>query len=152
MKKVDIICSLFLISVGIVFCIGAMGVGIGNVVQPGPGFMPFGASVLLIFFSLGTVGEALFAASSESVSPLGKRWGTVIVVMIVLFAYACFLGSLGFLLATFILLTVLYKLSEGQTWKVALIESALTTAFTFLLFDYLLRVPFPRGILEFTGL
>jgi putative tricarboxylic transport membrane protein len=153
LRKADILCSIFLISIGLVFCIGAFGVGIGTVLQPGPGLMPIGAAVLLILFSLGTIGEALITISTGDIpAPPAKRWGMVIVVLVMLFAYACLLDFLGFLLSTFILLTLLFKLSEGQTWKVALAESTATTGLTYLLFDYLLRCNFPRGLLEFTGL
>ncbi len=154
MKKSDVICSLFLVFIGLLFCAGAFGIGLGSVIAPGSGFMPFGAALLLILFSLGTIGEALFSSRSGSreieASP-GKRWSTALVLLL-LFAYALLLDVLGFLVATFLLLTALFKASEGQTWKVAVVESLITTALTYLLFDYVLHCSFPRGLLSLVGL
>jgi hypothetical protein len=149
LRNTDILCSIFLISIGLIFGIGAFGVGIGTPTQPGAGFMSLGAAGLLIFFSLGTIGEALGTSSfvDTPASP-GKRWG---IIMVLLFAYACLLNFLGFILSTFILLTLLFKLSEDQTWKIALVESTMATGFSYLLFDYFLGCNFPRGLLKFIG-
>lgn len=152
MKKSDVICSVFLVFIGLFFCVGALRIDLGTVTAPGSGFMPFGAAVLLILFSLATIGEAFFspgAAQEGSGSP-GRRWSTT-VVLVMLFAYALLLDVLGFLVATFLLLTALFKMSEGQTWKIAVVESVATTAFTYVLFDYVLRCSFPRGLLTLVG-
>jgi putative tricarboxylic transport membrane protein len=133
--------------------VGAFRVGIGSLIAPGPGFMPFGAASLLILFSFGAVAESLFGARKDPAlgQSQGKRWGVAALVLFMLFIYALLLDILGFLLATFLLLTGLFRLSEGQTWKVALAESLTTTLLTYLLFDYALKCSFPKGLLEWTG-
>jgi hypothetical protein len=47
------------------------------------------------------------------------------------------------------MLTFLFKISEGQRWKVALGASIITMAFTYCLFDYFLQISFPRGFFGF---
>lgn len=115
--------------------------------------IPFGAALLLILFSLGTIAEALFTSKPEDALPeiLGGRSWAVLAVLLILFLYALFMGALGFVVATFITLTCLFKLSEGQTWRRALGASLLTTLLTYLLFAYALGVSLPQGLLESTG-
>jgi putative tricarboxylic transport membrane protein len=153
LKKADILCSLFLVVVGTLFCVSALRLGIATPSAPGPGLIPFGAALLLIFFSLGTIAEALFTSKPADALPkiLGSRSWAVFAVLAVLFLYALFMPRLGFVVATFIALICLFKLSEGQTWKRALGASLLTTFLTYLLFSYALGVSLPQGLLEFTG-
>ena len=153
MKKSDILCSLFLVAIGTIFCVSALRLGIARPSAPGPGLIPFGAAVLLILFSLGTIVEAALTSKPQKASPilLGKRSWAVFLVLVVLFFYAFVMNRLGFVVATFLALTCLFRLSEGQTWRIALGASALTTLVAYLLFAYALGVSLPQGLLEFTG-
>jgi putative tricarboxylic transport membrane protein len=152
-KKIDILCSLFLVGIGTIFCVSALHLGIAKPSAPGPGLIPLGAAVLLILFSLGTMVEAALTSKHKQASPiiLGERSWAVFLVLVVLFLYALFMNRLGFVVATFLALTCLFRLSEGQTWRIALGASVLTTLVTYLLFAYALGVSLPQGLLEFTG-
>jgi len=151
MKKIDIFSSLFLILIGGVFCVSSLNLGIGEIHAPGPGLIPLGTGALLILFSIGTILEAHFGSKVENETQLfkGKRWSVVVWVLLCLFAYVLVLDILGFILATFLILTVLFKISEKQSWKIALLASAMTTGFSYFLFDYMLQCSFPRGFLGF---
>ena len=151
MKTVETFSSLFLILMGVVFCLSSLGIGIGRINAPGPGLIPFGTGGLLILFSIGTIFETHFGKGLEGKASLfsGRRWGVVLSVLISLFLYALVLDILGFIVTTFLTMAVLFKISEKQTWKLALGASAFTTAFTYFLFDYLLKCSFPRGFLGF---
>lgn len=151
MKTIETFSSLFLILIGIVFCLSSFNLGIGRINAPGPGLIPFGTGVLLILFSIGTIFETHFSRKAEDKASLfkGRRWRVVLWVLISLFLYALVLDIIGFLVTTFLTMAVLFKISEKQTWKIALGASALTTAFTYFLFDYLLKCSFPRGFLGF---
>ena len=131
----------------------ALRLSIASPSAPGPGLIPFGAALLLIFFSLGTIAEALLTNRREAVLPdvlTGRSWA-VSAVLAVLFLYALFMPSLGFVIATLLALICLFKLSVGQTWKRAIGASLLTTLLTYLLFSYALGLFLPQGVLEFTG-
>jgi putative tricarboxylic transport membrane protein len=151
MKTIDTCSSLFLIIMGVLFSAGSLRLGIGTVNAPGPGLIPLGAGVLLILFSLATIVEARLGKRAEEKDSLfkGKRWGIALSVLIALFAFAFLLDILGFIITTFLTLTVLFKISEEQKWKIALGVSGLTTASAYFLFDYLLKCSFPRGFLGF---
>ncbi len=151
MKTIDTLFSLFLILVGVVFCLSSFKIGIGRINAPGPGFIPFGTGGLLILFSIGTIFETYFSRKVEGKASLfsGKRWEVVLSVLISLFFYVLVLDILGFVLATFLILMFLFSISEKQSLKVVLGASMLTTAFAYLLFDYFLKIPFPIGFLGF---
>jgi putative tricarboxylic transport membrane protein len=151
MKTIEIVSSLFLILIGAVFCLSSFDLGIGRINAPGPGLIPLGTGGLLILFSIGSIFEAYFGRKFEGKASLfrGRRWGVVLYVLISLFLYAFILDILGFIVTTFLTMVVLFKISERQSWRMALGTSALTTGFTYLLFDYLLKCSFPRGFLGF---
>ena len=151
MKKIDIFSSIFLILLGSVFCVSSFSLGIGKIHAPGPGLIPFGTGALLILLSTGTILEAHFGRKLKNQPSLfqGKRLRVVVWVQLCLFAYVLVLDILGFILATFLIMTVLFRISEKQNWKIVLLASALTTGFSYFLFDYVLECGFPRGVLGF---
>jgi putative tricarboxylic transport membrane protein len=152
----ELLSSLLLILVGTLFCYSSLQIGIGRINAPGPGLIPFGTGALLILFSMGTIVETLLAkrAEAQGSSPLfmGRRLGVILTVLVSLFAYALVLDFLGFLLATFLVLTLLFWIPKKQSWKGAVGIAALTTACTYALFVYALQCSLPSGILEFLGL
>jgi cell division protein FtsW (lipid II flippase) len=78
----------------------------------------------------------------------GRNWGQTIIVVAVLIAYCLVLPKLGYLLATFGLMLVLFTLGKMKFW-VVIPCSLLAVLLTYGLFDYLLRIPLPRSILGF---
>ncbi len=156
MKTGELLSSFLLILVGAYFCRSSLHIGIGSINAPGPGLIPFGTGALLILFSMGTIVEILVTkrakGAGEDTLFTGRRWGVVAIVLVSLFAYAVILDFLGFLTATFLVLTLLFKVSEKQSWKGAAGIAALTTTCTYLLFARALQVSLPSGILEFLGL
>ena len=156
MKTGELFSSLLLILFGALFCRSSLHIGIGSIGAPGPGLIPFGTGGLLILFSLGTIVEVIVTkraeAGNSAVLFSGRRWGVILAVLASLFAYALVLNFLGFLLATFLVLIILFKIPERQSWKGAVGMAALTTACTYALFAYALQSSLPSGIFEFLGL
>ncbi len=156
MKTGDILSSFILIVFGALFCRSSLHLGIGSISAPGPGLIPFGTGALLILFSVSTIVEAL--VTKRAGAGAGKalfsatRWPVIVAVLVSLFAYALVLDLLGFLPATFLIMTLLFKIPEYHSWRRALGTAALTTACTYLLFVYALRCSLPSGIFEFLGL
>jgi putative tricarboxylic transport membrane protein len=152
----ELLSSLLLILVGTLFCRSSLHIGIGSINAPGPGLIPFGTGALLILFSVGTIAEVLITKRAEAQGSIplfmGRRWGVIFSVLISLFVYALVLNFLGFLLATFLVLLLLFKIPGQRSWKGAVGVAALTTACTYALFGYALQCSLPPGILEFLGL
>jgi putative tricarboxylic transport membrane protein len=151
MKTIYTICSLILTLIGSIFCISSLSLGLGEINAPGPGLIPFGAGACLILLSVGTILETCTGTEMESKPQLfeGRRWVVSMWVLFSLFGYALVLDILGFIPATFLLITSLLKVSEKQSWKVALGVSILITAFTYLIFDYLIKMNLPKGFVWF---
>ncbi len=143
--------SVILTLVGVAFCVYSIRLGTGTVNAPGPGFVPFLAGGLLIVLTIVALIETRPEPKVKKWSELfgGERWRVVLGILGSLFLYALVMDFLGFILSTFLILTFLFKISEGQRWKVALEASILTMVFTYFLFEYFLQINFPKGFLGF---
>jgi putative tricarboxylic transport membrane protein len=149
MRTLAFIPSFVLILIGAAFCVSSFELGLGTIHAPGPGFVPLLAGGLLIVLTFTSLIEARPETKIKNWSGLfgGERWRVVVGILSSLFVYAAVMETLGFILSTFLMLTFLFKISEGQRWKVAVGASILTMVLTYLLFEYFLQISFPRGFL-----
>lgn len=124
--------------------------GLGTSHDPGSGYIQFWTGIIMAGLSLALLVQSLTAnADRTGIGEVfaGIRWGKVIYVTVVMVAYTALLEWLGFILATAILLLVLFKTVEPQSWTVAIIGSALTTGSAWLVFVYWLGQQLPTGSL-----
>ncbi len=131
-----------------VYCMGAVGLGIGPPSRPLPGFMP-----LLIGLFLG--GIALFSLLGSlwgKEAPLAESGGTLLsfhqikkplLIFGALIGYGLILDRLGFLASTSLLMLFLFKGIEPQRWGVAVLWTILTAGFSYLIFVVWLGCQFP---------
>jgi putative tricarboxylic transport membrane protein len=129
----------------------SLGLGVGALHNPGPGFMLFWAGILLAMSS-GILFGINFFKQREPVhrhdaSNGGDRRNTVIAIA-ALIVYCLALPKLGYRISTFALMIVLFSLGRMKPWAVVL-GSLLTVLLSYYLFDHLLRTPLPRGVLRF---
>ncbi|MCX5906502.1 MAG: tripartite tricarboxylate transporter TctB family protein [Deltaproteobacteria bacterium] len=124
---------------------------VGEWNDPGAGFWPLGAALLL-----GGLSAVNFLKSSLDKSPEDRapwyprqRWRAIVLIMASLMAYVFLLEWIGFLLGTFLLMAYLFRSAEPQRWAVAIGGSALISAATYLVFDIWLKTQLPKGILGF---
>ncbi len=151
MRNTDQTSSLFwlVVAIGIVFLSRKYGVGTFH--EPGPGFITFFAGLILIVLSL-----ALFFSNFRDQAErntLGNLWaglefGKVLYVLLLLVAYVIFLKPVGFLITTFLLLVLLFRVKGSYRLKTLLLMSLLVTAGSYLVFEIWLQAQFPKGILE----
>ena len=132
---------------------GAYGLELGGLRNPGPGFWPFWAGVLLSGFSLLVF---IFSArknfkETESSPSLwaNVQWGKFFLVLISMVVYTSALNFLGFILSTFFLMMVLFKTGESQKWPFAILASLVTVCLSVLIFDRWFQLNFPRGFWGF---
>ncbi len=151
MVILDRVVGIALILIGFLFCIGSLRLGIGKLNSPGPGFLPLIAGGLLILLSLGTISEGRRIKRAESTSPLfkGKRSVVPFSVLISLLVYSLVLDLLGYLLATFLMLVLLFSIWKKQRLMVVLGASALITVVTYFFFGSFLKITLPTGFLGF---
>jgi hypothetical protein len=117
-------------------------VGLGTPREPGSGFLSFCAGLVLAFLSMVLIirGWGL----RESLKAHSRR---VILALVSLFVYSLVMEPVGFILATFFLVGILFRLGEPRRWWVLLGISALVTFLAYLVFGVLLHVYFPRSFL-----
>ncbi len=148
MRRAEQIACLFWIVVSLVVCAGAIGLKLGTPSDPGPGFLPFGTGALmgiLAFVHLMKVSTASVKGESGEFLWQQVNWRRTISVILSVFVYALLLPHLGYLIATFILMVILFSLYDRRRWAVAVPASLLVIGITYLVFHVWLKVQFPTG-------
>ncbi len=151
MVRRDILSCVVLLFFSIHVLIVSLRLGIGPYQSPGPGFIPFWSSLLLALFScLLLCSRFLQTEDPDRLADLwrGRDWGHTIIAVTVLITYCMALPKLGYLIATFGLMLVLFTLGKMKFW-VVIPCSLLAVLLTYGLFGYLLKMPLPRGIFSF---
>jgi hypothetical protein len=146
--------SLFLFGVALAVLLGATKLGLGAVGNPGPGFLPFLAAGVLVFCSGIYFLSRVVLTVQRSHDPLtrpwaGTQWRKVIYVVLTLIAYSIFFEDVGFIACTFFLMMFLLRVMEVKHWYTVLIGGVLITFVSYMTFEKLLMIGFPRGILGF---
>lgn len=128
--------------------------GLGTWTIPGPGYFPFGASVLLGIISLSALAKALLSESSEErqkdemQSPGPLKWGNLILTLGGMLAFSTILNSLGFVLSTFLLMMFFLRIIGRQSVRVSFATALCITVASYLIFELALDSQLPKGILE----
>jgi putative tricarboxylic transport membrane protein len=148
----DQLSGLFWLAISIFVCIEASLIGIGDFHSQGPGFLPFLSGVMLSTFSIIlVVTSTLKKAGSRGIKNLwkGMSWGKVVWVLILLFVYALLLPILGYLIATFGLMTLLFGIVGKTKLWIKAVAGIITVLATYIVFYVWLEVQLPKGILGF---
>ena len=114
--------------------------GLGTLKKPGSGFLTFCAALLLSVFSLVLISRGWRLREGKRPFP-----GRVILALFILILYSLALDSLGFILSTFLMVGIFFRLAQQRSWWTLAGMSALVTFLAYLVFGVLLRVYFPRG-------
>ncbi len=153
MRRYDQMSSLVWLAFAIYICITSSRLSFGSFDHPGPGFLPLLVGIFLGMFSIIAFLQAyLSKVVDETISSWypKERWKKLIGVLTVMFAYACCLEILGFLLTTFLLLIFLFRAGmESQKWSVAIGGSAIASFSSYAVFELWLKTQLPKGLLGF---
>lgn len=149
MDRKHVISGSLWLAVSLFVAFMAVDLGLGTLTQPGSGFIFFCSSVglgvlsvILIIKSVLRKGEATPLMDGWK----GLKWGNAVLAIGILFFYALILDELGFILSTFLLMTVLFGLGRSRYW-VVIASAVMTTILSFVIFGYFLGVRLPKGIL-----
>lgn len=131
-------------------CAAAVRMGIGSFQVPGPGLLPLlaaGAVGLLALLLLvrGTLKKEKGGRIGELWT--GTTWKKVVLVSASLLIYALFLNHLGFLIATFGLMALLFGVLGRSQWWIRVIAALVTVLVAYLIFHVWLEVQLPKGLL-----
>jgi len=151
MKLYDQTSSLFWLLVSVAVFLESIRLGVGDLHNPGRGFLTLGASGILGVLALILfIGASLRKAEAER-EPLfaGKMWKRILFVLIVLWLYAWAMPTVGYLISTFILMLLLFWVLEKKKIGWVFASSVLSTLLTYVVFSKWLNCQFPDGLLGF---
>ena len=126
--------------------------GVGSFGNPGMGFMACGASGIMVLLSLILLIQTFIRGkgTEESVRPFaGLMLGRVIGFVIAVFIYILLLPSLGYLIATFLLMACLLVIVGRRKWWLAYPLSCSEQPCKLLCLCQAFSVPVPDGYSRF---
>jgi putative tricarboxylic transport membrane protein len=142
------ISSLVLIVVSVYVFWGSLKYGIGTPVDPGSGLMPMLASLLVFVLSSGLLLKEIIRAGKHrgqgDAAGLGRYTRPAGLVAGIV-AYSWLLELFGFITVTFLLLFLMFSITEPHIWRRNLLISAVITLASFAFFR-VLQVDLPIGI------
>lgn len=148
----DQVSGFFWLAISIFVCIEASRLGIGDFHSQGPGFLPFLSGVMLSALSIILlVTSTLKKMEKRGIKNLwkGMSWGKVVLVLSLLLIYALLLPILGYLIATFGLIILLFGIvGKTKVW-IKVVAGIITVLATYMVFCVWLEVQLPKGILSF---
>ena len=141
--------SFFYAGLGASIAISACSFGLGTLTNPGPGFLPFTGGLLMILLSgiIYLQARSPAAEGEKELLQIGNR--KIFLITAYLILYAVFFRKVGFLLGSFILMTLLFQLLERRSWFGSLLVSATTIFVSYMVFVVWLKVQFPKGFFGF---
>jgi hypothetical protein len=151
MKLYDQTSSLFWLLVSVAVFVESIRLGVGNLHNPGRGFLTLGASGILGFLALVLLLRASLRKTEGERKSLfaGRMWERVLFVLVVLWLYAWAMPTVGYLVSTFILMLLLFWVLEKKKLGWVLASSVLSTVLTYVVFSKWLNCQFPDGLFGF---
>jgi putative tricarboxylic transport membrane protein len=151
MRRILFYCNLFWLLFSLFICVESYRLKLGAINQPGPGFFPFSAGLVMLILSLAALFRSIRGMEKEEKALRQEpfRWWNIVIILIAITAYAFSLEKIGFLINTFLFICLLLKVVEPQTWKTAIIGGLITTIAANLIFNVIFRTQIPSGILGF---
>lgn len=149
MKKADQWSGLvlLLLAAGMIWL--ALGLPFGEIRKPGPGFFPFWLGVIMGAMSIGLIVQTTLANRTvrtiRNILEEDARWSKVLLVLVALILYAFLMDTIGFLIVTFLLMVVLLRFIEPQSWKVVIGWALAGSVGSYLIFEVWMKLRLPKG-------
>jgi putative tricarboxylic transport membrane protein len=148
MKRLNQATSLFFVWISILIITSSLKLGVGSIQDPGPGFLGFLSSILLLCLSLAIfIEETLKSAKEKGERRFGwENLSKPFVLMVALCVYAFFLDTLGFLLSSFLLMWIMLLIDSPRKWYSHGLVAFIIVNVSYLVLCKWLRVLLPAGI------
>jgi putative tricarboxylic transport membrane protein len=146
MKKIDV-SMVFLVVFAIAICVESYKLGLGRLNAPEPGLFPF-----LIGLTLGVLAAVyqllvVFHPGFQVISRMYIPYRRIAPAIVGVFAYSFVLTKIGFIVATFLFVFFLLKVTERKSWGTSLLVSAGIVLVSYFLFRVWLGLQLPSGLL-----
>lgn len=147
-ERWDRVTGYLLLFIGLVTAWSSVHLSMGRFRHPGPGFLPFGLSIVLTLLSI----VLIFTRREKGATPTPfwpqRTWLRPLLGLAFLILYAFLIGKLGFLLTSLIFLLIWLGVIERVRWRTMVSISISVTVALYLIFGLFLEVPLPRGFLK----
>ncbi len=147
-ERWDRVAGYILLFIGLVTAWSSVHLSMGRFRHPGPGFLPFGLSIVLFILSVGLILTRWKKGATSTPFWPQRTWLRPLLGLAILFLYALLIGKLGFLVTTLIFLLIWMGLIERLRWLTIVSISLSVTAALYLIFGLFLEVPLPWGFLK----
>jgi Tripartite tricarboxylate transporter TctB family len=140
---------IFLIVFAILMGLLSFQLGIGKIHNVKAGFMPFLASILIFSLSLLVLLMEAVGSVKEDKKEAFIDWGSLkkpAILVVALTGYALLLKIFGYLITSFVLMFVMFLVTEPEKWRKDIFIAAIAITLSFLVFDKWLQVRLPAGI------
>ncbi len=125
--------------------------GLGEIHHPGPGFMPFYVGIILLIISFSLLARYLlqkgYRAKTGEEQKDARNVTKIVIAIASLVAYGVFLERLGFLVATFLLVGILFRTAGVKRYHFIVLGTILTVVISYILFTSL-GLKFPKGVFD----
>jgi putative tricarboxylic transport membrane protein len=148
MSRLNLYSSAFWLFLSVYIAFECYRLGLGTWHEPGPGYFPFGATVLLGGMALSVFIKSLRRSAAPKQGPpleQKSRRLNVVLVLIAMGLYSFFLNTIGFVLCTFLIVFFFVKVIALQRWKSSILMAIGMAVGSYLLFSVLLNAPLPLG-------
>ena len=153
-NKKDFASGLALLVVGLFLAFQSIRLPLWGASGPEAGFYPLTIAVIMVSLSLFLVlksgiltrprGEGKRVEQGMDRIHLHKVFAYLILVLL----YGTLIEKVGFLITSALLLFLILKFVERQSWKTTLVVGVTSIVISYTLFVYFLQVPLPRGFLQ----
>jgi hypothetical protein len=138
--------GIILLGLGIFVCSHAVELTLGKPSRPGPGFLPFGLGLILVFLAILYLVQSRRQKPRSPAHSPGSFLRTLLAVGILCF-FAAFVNWLGYLITTFFLFVFWLVLIERKKWPMVFFLACLAMVAVYF-FNFLFSVQLPRGLLR----
>ncbi len=141
----------FLFVVSLFLCYGAVRLGIGKTHDPGPGFLPFLAGLIITILSLILIISS-FQNKLKHFLPetplLTVRASLTLGVFVI---FGLLVEKAGFFICAFFVTIIMLWINGVKKWPLLFLVAILTSGGIYLVFNVLLDVRLPLGVLRLGG-
>jgi putative tricarboxylic transport membrane protein len=151
-KKLGLLFYGFLVFLGVAICLASWRMGYGEAAKPGSGFLPFWCGILMTMISLWIMiqgrGKKDKVSQKETEPPQEiDPWKPLVILGAMVF-YCLSFEPLGFILANFLFLVLLFRFVWQKGWGFNLATSVLINVAFYGIFQKLMEVRLPPGVLQ----
>lgn len=126
--------GVMFVVVGVAFAWGATEYSFGSSARPGPGYFPFGLGIILAILGSLVLFKALTIETSDG-NPVGAfAWKPLLIILGAVVMFGALLQPAGMLISLPLLVVVSSLASDEFTWKGTLVNAALLTALSYVVF------------------